>query len=1658
MKKVTAKVISVVLIMMTIISYIPINSFALESIDSGNSILPNSNNNIIRDAMISDNFNNSSLAESLYEDIFTLNYNQYTGNTFSFPTGFSLDFTKVLGINENNSLSELEDSLRSSGFVYKTKANNIVVNNNYSSNNSGESKVILHTPLFGHKIAPSQFFNENSYLKRLTDFISVYNVSEYDSISGVMFIKDDGENQFKIIIRYFIFDARNINGGPKEDSILYTIDYDFTPVIKEIISSRSNTSDYPVLDYLKQEYSNYYETVLSNLQNEQKKSFDYYRNFTSTFGNKDLIISINNYLSNDTVNSVSEVPSTITDSNLKTVELYSKALSKSNIYNFRIIDLLPDSTIDNVNGDSNITWFNSSGRTLNLLQAITEANAISDYYSRRPNPYSSKGIDSNAALFNDLVKYRYGKISGATERSLNSNASDERLINDRLESLLITEDMLFNKIISPSLWDQVSKLPKFSFGISYNDLMDLMTSIQMLEEYASVNYPMSGLEGDDDLNGSAKNLNLQKVINDNLELEEGSKEILEGTLATQTKTYIQIKEGLDYLGITPWTPNLKYIYDLYPELIKFSYADNFDEYDVNSDTEPLRRFFSFPDKTLSAHYMTGVALSATYIPMQTNLYDPTSIRVLKNEEWLRDFHMRYGFHRKALLMDTNVNAAVDSYVTGSRDTSKIATLGDLLQHNRDIVLYIDDNFYNTDEVAVMLDKVYERLSNTEQAGIGNQSFEGFFDNLFNNSIEHLLKTGPMTKYDSSTINNVTGYGKPSPLIDWRGLKESLFTNGLVMSSGKSPDDHANNEIKKGLDQRDYSIKQSYAAVSGIYRHKELANTLNRVAERPAPVFVSSPTLFNVQNVPDFEFNSIYNYYMLKNLNAAIGVDYRTTLDLDNPIYIDIYGNIITESGLVVIPAASNATLYPKNLYSPYNLGFMDLYSKGDNIKSSKKEVTDRLTYFILDEKSNKWLQRNFEFNNVPINPQRPSVADSALLEVLYDNQVSILSKKGYDFNQRIWLITEVLRGAPLENIDKTKEGIIGKRDISKYGLYMSWKLDEIADMLLPTTNGNSIISMPNLAFMNGIEYLVLFSFKLMLLLFVAYIMYRVYIDAVGGKLGLKTLYQCVSTIVTFTICISLIPSVISLSYNETNKMFLQNEIKYINLLNREKSLEGREISAVGVTEPKSQTKLYLKLDSVKVPWYKVLEDVMFAPIGTTLSTLYEEELQNNMLYGFEDVEVVNDGVYIDVDNIFNSSSIIYNNNQKFLYQNINTTPTTSYFIPYYYIMDNLLSSINIYNRDNGIINITTKIQSDGSVKTMGMIGDYLLSELFLLEAEDPLGLYDLYNIDTNERSTFISLEDYDDDYYTTKLSMWYVRDQYSPEDIASRIDQTYSHMRAYVANNREMIGRVTDETFIKTMMLDVSMKYNTLFRIPAAKGIEVFSIDSRDLIRLSLTSESDAVVNSAHSFGKFVYEQSGSLGVILTTVLLGIYFIASIVKPGLVLFLCLLLVYNILIKRMIQMDKTKTVEGLLYVLAILVIINSVYALLLKLSMMLPNLGLNPTISIIGQIVIQAGYLWFVFLIVSSIFKDITNFGYNVFHTAVLSATGAVTGTLSNAKNKALYSEEQQNYMESARLKNESKGSIDSKNLLEEMSRRDKKREESSEDRAFMEEIFGDSKK
>ena len=165
--------------------------------------------------------------------------------------------------------------------------------------------------------------------------------------------------------------------------------------------------------------------------------------------------------------------------------------------------------------------------------------------------------------------------------------------------------------------------------------------------------------------------------------------------------------------------SLKAIYDY---LLSVNAFDGISEYDPESVDSPLRYFFGDAETggggksfSLSEDVKTGILASASFLPMKTNLYDPYTYSDIVDTEWLLNFHSKFGYNRKALYIDTNVDSAVNFQRTGTRGELKVCTLEDLLYADKDIVLYLDDNLYNVKELAELTDKAFDRLDNVDAA-------------------------------------------------------------------------------------------------------------------------------------------------------------------------------------------------------------------------------------------------------------------------------------------------------------------------------------------------------------------------------------------------------------------------------------------------------------------------------------------------------------------------------------------------------------------------------------------------------------------------------------------------------------------------------------------------------------------------------------------------------------------------------------------------------------------------------------------------------------------------------------------------------------------------------------------------------------------------------
>lgn len=1090
------------------------------------------------------------------------------------------------------------------------------------------------------------------------------------------------------------------------------------------------------------------------------------------------------------------------------------------------------------------------------------------------------------------------------------------------------------------------------------------------------------------------------------------------------KSIISLYDLCEFLGIEPseWSEDIEQYLSLYDSYQLWNYRDNEFLYSKQavsqaSDEEPMAEFFSINGSTMSSQWATGYSLSSLYIPMETNLYESTHVSWLDDGEWVSDYYYKYGFYRKALYVSTDSSAVVNEYMSGQKSNKMVATLGDLLQYDRDIILYTDSNFYNADDINDVLSKLdYTAIRNqansatkTDEAGLLD-ALGSMVTEAFQLDTPTILKTAGNVYYSEALAANATKLGD-SPAWDDGVYDVFLFDK---------------DEMFNRLEDYEYSVAQSYAVVSAVYRNTQLYNELlEAIAEDSFALFKSSPTMPSIEGAEEKDYMSYINYIMLSNLQSAMKNDASSQLDLSAPIFTDVFGNIVTESGIVIIPAASNATLSGE-AWSPTTLGFATLYQRGNKIPvdygtndfcewlsgfedpvvittnpitgetSEKYEGTYNGDAVYQDhEKGSGWFQKGTKYWNL-----KTSVISSGYYSCMV--QWDTISKNNEDLKQIFFNesflratnslysrglannIVEVLRGAPIEYIDYTFEGIEGKANISKAGIYSAYNLNQVVKVLTGgsfdgiSKAGNSIITIPNLAFISGVEYIILYLFKIIFAFMVVGMMVTLYQEAVEGSLGFKTIFKFIVTCISVIISITFIPTLMSFTYYNANKSLLRDEIGYIALLNYTKDYDGAEIGITSIDTPESSTELYLKLDDINVDWWTIVSEVLFGDTYSTITELYKDEISDSLIANEDGVIMKGDGLYLSIDDLLDSTEITYSPDYNaLLLKNYESDGNVaSYVSPYYVILRQMVQNINEYNSINSVSSYSVSYSSNGHVTTYDVISPYLKSDSFMSEGYDILNLNSLFG--TGSGKPAVSDPFSATDKTRMQASLWWP-DSFSIEQQKEFIDSLYLYARNFVAENEQVIGKVPDEVFIKIMSLQIAIRYNQLFNVPAGKSIEIINVDTKDLLRLMSGTKEDVYKYYGYSYARYVYESGGTIGCILAMLETLVLYVCSYAKPVLMLVLIAMLIYAVLMRKTIFRKQNRAVQGYLIACGALAACNYIYALMLKVTISLADYGFGFVLSYLFGIVVQVVYillLWKVCMV--PVMRDAENVGFDNF--------------------------------------------------------------------------------
>ena len=782
----------------------------------------------------------------------------------------------------------------------------------------------------------------------------------------------------------------------------------------------------------------------------------------------------------------------------------------------------------------------------------------------------------------------------------------------------------------------------------------------------------------------------------------------------------------------------------------------------------------------------------------------------------------------------------------------------------------------------------------------------------------------------------------------------------------------------------YTPLQGYAVVSSVYRDIDLYNLANSSLKR-YPVFIASEKAGKAKNSSDDAKASIFNYALMRNLKDSMAVEYTGNLDMNSPLYLDIYGNILTESGTVVVPAASNPTLMSSSDFfrGDWSAGLFSIYGNGYKIKAddegSFSNVLDA-TFQVVD---GYWMPKSRILgNSYVIDMSRLSTASKDTLDVLYTQTYVDLhnsnetQNKYYSFKRYVNIILEVLRGAPIENIDKVKEGLDTSNRIDKAGIVAAAKLEQLNDSL-NIAGENTTISLPQISNISVFNVVSIIIFKAMMVALVAISIVTIYIDAVKSQMGLGTIAKIIGTGAIMMSVVLIVPALFDITYYQSNRALLQDEATYLSMLNLEKEESGVEIGMTEVREPHINTNLQIQLDDITVPWYIMFSNVMTADTGKTLDNIWQEHAQTqSFIFNNDDVVIKHNGVYMDVSQIYDSTSIDIDTTmtstttKRNLVQTAkNKTSTFSYYSPYYAILDALIRNVNTYNANpwepeenvtnvQGWYSYTTKVQRGGRVKSMGLIAPYFKSERFMSdENKDILGFYhmysNLYQTDVQQDPALDGL--YDSNLQNIRASNWYPTG-IANQDVIKRIDWLTKQARDFVAKNENMLGKVSDETFLKAMALNLAIKHNQVFGNRYASSIDIANLSNDDLLRLSVAKKNDVMMTSTLTFPRFVYETGGTFAVVVAMILSVTMKVSSILKPAAVILTFALIFFSVFIIKICMRKKEATYLGYIVTILLLCLTNIAYSLMLKITLFLPTL-FPPAVCIIIQILLQVGYLF-----------------------------------------------------------------------------------------------------
>lgn len=1080
-----------------------------------------------------------------------------------------------------------------------------------------------------------------------------------------------------------------------------------------------------------------------------------------------------------------------------------------------------------------------------------------------------------------------------------------------------------------------------------------------------------------------------------------------------------------------WSDSIKEYLQLYEDenefftqLRKWTPLYNFTEYMSSSTSEPLAQFFTLDNQRVSDYWAQGFALSSGFVPLKTNVYDAANYADM-DENWVSDFFYTYGFYRKALYISNATNSVSSAYVGSYTASESVCTLQTLLDRmGSEITLSVDRSFYNADKVQKALEvdlSKYTKESSESKEEQSNSDSETV-ENGFNTEItyqahlnmDELLKTGASTSYSSEVVSKVT------KLEDYTVDSEplSVYDSYLV-----SPDlILGSNGYESVLGLPEYSVLQPYALVSTIYRCDKLFNECTVASLNDSVVLRASKSLKDIYGTSYEQWRTYYNYKILEGLYNKLDNTSELIHDKDLPIFIDIFGNIVSYSGFVLIPAAANATLTQK-YWDPYSIGFAQLYAASNkDIKSDfKEDVATWLIGHSLENESTSFINSAnkvegggyFEFDDdnqlvlkdVIISNSTQSLnvswnhlnySSKLLKEMFFSSAYYDKASKMYS-STLVGLITEVLRGAPLENIDLEVEGLVVQGN--KSVLVFTAKVIENIIRALQKDNfkGANIASYRIPYSTEFIKILGLYLFKIAIVVTLAVVIIQTFRRAIQGLLNISGVVTFIAKGLLIVAGLFILPILTTESFTFVSNKLLRPEMEVLTLGDYLSEFSSEQVNITDVThQDRTADAPLIKVGQVSSNLLSKSQYIYNSNIQDLVEDTMREDLAANPFSHIPDVVIYDDELFYPTANLLNLTQVVYYpqinclvNQQRSSVGSETLATNLSYITPYFYILDVLTQSVNQYNYQNNISAFVWNLADNSSVVTYDLCREYFNSLEFMDEGFDSLNLYNEFFGSTSKISPLkLSLNSTDG----MLNSYWY------PEEgkltLERDIAETYKYTREWVIRNQKLIGVVPDEVFIKMVALVASLKWNDTQGLKFASAVECSTVSIDSLVKLAVAKPNDVYANFNYSLPRFMLETSNGVALILMLFAYVSLWILALVKPLMLGFIIAFIII-LLIRAMFDFKEDKhIVEGFIISSFVLTLIQIGYALALKLMINLGTIIASDSISMLILLILNLLYVGSMLYLCYALATDPAQIGY----TTSTVATGKVLNALSKVVN------------------------------------------------------------